>query len=355
MDERERIRREWEEDERLDAADPLRHLLRAGDDEDNSGGGGGAKEDEHGEETADKTRLANGQLRYKLNEGNTLVPAQRAAIEGDTRAVVRYFTSTSHARPPITFGLSRPPVPTTSAEKGDCNPPILTSLAHHTTSSNESNGHKSAEKGYVDVHLQQDVANGCGGWIWPAAEVLGAYLARSPERWAERWAGKDVLELGAGTGLLGLLCARMGVGGTVWITDQDAMMALMQRNLELNEEVARAEDGSGTGLPSPCVVKELNWGEPIPEDVPSKPEVLLLADCVYLEIAFQPLVDTMVELSTPSTEILFCYQKRRKADKRFFALLKRHFHFEHVEDDDPDRRTVYNREGTQLLRVVKKK
>ncbi|CAD6928962.1 unnamed protein product [Tilletia controversa] len=326
MDERERIRREWEEDERLDAADPLRHLLRAGDDEDNSGGGGGAKEDEHGEETADKTRLANGQLRYKLNEGNTLVPAQRAAIEGDTRAVVRYFTSTSHARPPITFGLSRPPVPTTSAEKG-----------------------------YVDVHLQQDVANGCGGRIWPAAEVLGAYLARSAERWAERWAGKDVLELGAGTGLLGLLCARMGVGGTVWITDQDAMMALMQRNLELNEEVARAEDGSGTGLPSPCVVKELNWGEPIPEDVPSKPEVLLLADCVYLEIAFQPLVDTMVELSTPSTEILFCYQKRRKADKRFFALLKRHFHFEHVEDDDPDRRTVYNREGTQLLRVVKKK
>ncbi|CAD6943667.1 unnamed protein product [Tilletia controversa] len=133
------------------------------------------------------------------------------------------------------------------------------------------------------------------------------------------------------------------------------MMALMQRNLELNEEVARAEDGSGTGLPSPCVVKELNWGEPIPEDVPSKPKVLPLADCVYLEIAFQPLVDTMVELSTPSTEILFCYQKRRKADKRFFALLKWHFHFEHVEDDDPDQRTVYDREGTQLLRVVKKK
>ena len=60
-------------------------------------------------------------------------------------------------------------------------------------------------------------------------------------------------------------------------------------------------------------------GQPLPPTVPHKPHVLLLADCVYLEVAFQPLVDTMADLSTPDTEILFCYQKRRKV--RFLKSL----------------------------------
>ena len=88
--------------------------------------------------------------------------------------------------------------------------------------------------------------------------------------------------------------------------------------------------------------------------MPKHPDILLLADCVYLEVAFQPLVDTMVEMSTPQTEILFCYQQRRKADKRFFKMLRKHFTFTDIEDDDPDRSRQYNRQGTHLYRVQKK-
>lgn len=71
------------------------------------------------------------------------------------------------------------------------------------------------------------------------------------------------------------------------------MMALMQRNLELNPQ-----------LKDRCDIRELNWGEDIPEGIPSHPDILLLADCVYLEVAFQPLVDTMVAMTTAVTEIL---------------------------------------------------
>ena len=74
------------------------------------------------------------------------------------------------------------------------------------------------------------------------------------------------------------------------------MMALMQMNLILNED-----------LSSRCIVAELNWGEAIPEGIPAQPDVLLLADCVYLEVAFQPLVDTMKAMSTRETEILVRY------------------------------------------------
>lgn len=38
----------------------------------------------------------------------------------------------------------------------------------------------------------------------------------------------------------------------------------------------------------------------------------------------------MCLLASETTEILLCYKKRRKADKRFFHLLKRHFDWEDV-------------------------
>lgn len=67
---------------------------------------------------------------------------------------------------------------------------------------------------------------------------------------------------------------------------------------------------------------------------------MLGSDCVYLEIAFQPLVDTLVELSTRQTEIYvspfalfglscqatdffpsqFCYQQRRKVSTSSLSL-----------------------------------
>ncbi len=162
-----------------------------------------------------------------------------------------------------------------------------------------------------------------------------------------------MLELGSGTGLVGFLVHAMQLEAKVYVTDQDAMLALMRDNLALNfpttsPNTARTEDGRGE-----LHVAELDWGSPIPASIPA-PDVLLLADCVYLEVAFQPLIDTMEALATSQTEILFCYQKRRKADKRFFGLLRKKFVFTDVTDDDPARTVDYRRQGTQLLRIRKK-
>lgn len=105
----------------------------------------------------------------------------------------------------------------------------------------------------------------------------------------------------------------------------------------------------------PVHVSELVWGQPLPLEIPHKPDVILLADCVYLESAFQPLVDTLYDLTRPygegsPQEILFCYQKRRKADKRFFTLARKKFVITDVMDDDPKRSEMYRRQGTHLMR-----
>lgn len=252
-----------------------------------------------------------------FSDSNGLVPQQMPSII-DERAVVRYFRDGSRT-------------------------PIIISDGHQgNVRQAPGEGHAACcVEGHFDVTLALDVTKGCGGKIWPAAEVLGQYVAS--RRTDGQWKGKRAVELGAGTGLVGLLAAQLGDLEKVWITDQIPMMKLMAQNLDLNPALKRR-----------CIVAELNWGQPIPADVPSHPDVLLLADCVYLEIAFQPLVDTMRAMCTPETEVLFCYQQRRKADKRFFKMVRKHFTFTDVDDDDPERTKHYTRQGTHLYRMVKK-
>ncbi|WFC98392.1 Protein-lysine N-methyltransferase efm6 [Malassezia yamatoensis] len=224
-------------------------------------------------------------------------------------------------------------------------PPVTTIEHGENTSPTVRNETQDDDPSYK-ILLTLNMKSGCGGTIWPAAEVLGAYIASIMTRTntslsSHPWRGKTIVELGSGTGLIGFLVAKIGAGTRTWITDQVPMLPLMEENAELNKR----------SMLDPCYIAELNWGKPIPNEVPQKPDVLLLADCVYREEAFQPLVDTMYELASKKTEILFSYQKRRKADKRFFGMLKKHFTYDHVDDDDPQRRTAYNRQGTFLMRM----
>jgi len=114
----------------------------------------------------------------------------------------------------------------------------------------------------------------------------------------------------------------------------------MNRNIRLN------------GLENSVAVAGLNWGCPIPENIP-RPDIILAADCVYFEPAFPLLVQTLSDLSDSMTEILFCYKKRRKADKRFFAMLKKRFSWKQVLDDPY--RHIYNGEAITMIRLFKLK
>ncbi|KAI0092566.1 putative methyltransferase-domain-containing protein [Irpex rosettiformis] len=185
----------------------------------------------------------------------------------------------------------------------------------------------------VLIRLLVDASPGCGGIAWPAGEVLSSFITRQPSLKA-----KNVLELGSGTGLVGLVAAKLGAD--VWITDQQPLLEIMSRNVAMNDLGDRVK------------VLELNWGGPLPEDLP-RFDLILAADCVYFEPAFPLLVQTLDDLSRrDDSEILFCYKKRRKADKRFFTMLKKRFSWEEV-NDDPDKPN-YSRDAISLLRLFHK-
>jgi len=167
--------------------------------------------------------------------------------------------------------------------------------------------------------------------LW--AQVLAQYLVKQGPNSLR---GKNVLELGSGTGLVGLVAAMLG--GTVCLTDQVPLLNIIRENVAINK------------LSRLCSVAELNWGDPIPADIP-RPDVILAADCVYFEPAFPLLVQTLCDLVGADTEVLFCYKKRRKADKRFFALLKKKFKWSDVSNDPAS--STYSRESISLLRLCK--
>ncbi|KAI5284355.1 hypothetical protein KEM55_001104 [Ascosphaera atra] len=194
------------------------------------------------------------------------------------------------------------------------------------------------------LQIKQDLRNGCGGQTWPAGMVLSKYMLRMNRHDLIQ---KSIVELGAGGGLVGLAVAR-GIHeklseqscGPIYITDQIPMFDLMKENVALNELDASVH---------PVI---LDWGEPIPAQIPSRPDIILAADCVYFEPAFPLLLKTLDDLLGPNTVCYFCYKRRRRADLRFVKAAKKKFDMVEVTDDI-DRET-YKRENIFLYRIRRK-
>ncbi|KAF2035521.1 hypothetical protein EK21DRAFT_96744 [Setomelanomma holmii] len=188
------------------------------------------------------------------------------------------------------------------------------------------------------LKLHEDLKNGCGGQLWPAGMVLSKYMLRNH---AQSLVGKDIVELGAGGGLVGLaLSLGCKTDCALHITDQEPMFDLMKRNIILN------------GLDSRVTASVYDWGETTPSQLPKHPDVILAADCVYFEPAFPLLQQTLKDLIGDNTTCYFCFKKRRRADLQFMKVVRKLFDVRQV-DNDPDKE-IYSRESLFLIRAAKK-
>ncbi|KAH8821025.1 putative methyltransferase-domain-containing protein [Xylogone sp. PMI_703] len=188
--------------------------------------------------------------------------------------------------------------------------------------------------------LHEDLSSGCGGQLWPAGMVLSKHMLR--HRKIDLKTAR-ILELGAGGGLVGLAVAiGCDVGEKIYISDQENMVPLLHKNIELNH------------LESQVMPLVLNWGDPLPNEIiDQKPNVILAADCVYFEPAFPLLLTTLEDLLNLCNDavIYFCFKKRRRADLNFMKNAKKKFIVEEIEDDD---RTTFSREGLFLYTFRRK-
>ncbi|XP_059183618.1 protein N-lysine methyltransferase METTL21A [Centropristis striata] len=170
-----------------------------------------------------------------------------------------------------------------------------------------------------DLHLVQDWRRlGVAAVVWDAAVVLCLYL----EMGKVELKGKEVIELGAGTGLVGIVAALLGA--KVTITDREPALDFLSANVQSN-------------LPpdshQAVQVSELTWGQGLDRYPAGGFEVVLGADIVYLEDTFVPLLQTLDHLCSDSSVVLLACKIRYKRDTDFLSMLEQRFVLEEVYYD----------------------
>jgi len=139
-----------------------------------------------------------------------------------------------------------------------------------------------------------------------------------------------VIELGAGTGAVGLAAAALGA--SITLTDLNHLKGLVTANIALNNLSARAS------------FEPLCWGQPISSQIPTPPfDIILASDVIYEKECINPLISTLRALSGPCTLTFLSNEHRPKLpfpQDRFlaagFQIEQVPYHSLHPEWRSPD-------------------
>ncbi|NXA44189.1 EFMT3 methyltransferase, partial [Eudromia elegans] len=144
--------------------------------------------------------------------------------------------------------------------------------------------------------------------------------------------GRSVIELGAGTGIVGIVAALLG--GDVTITDLPVALEQIQENVQRNLPAAPAP---------PPRVRALSWGLDHGAFPRGAYDVVLGADIVYVPETFPRLVATLRHLMGPRAVAFLSSKMRRELGAGLFfeTLLPRHFLVELLRRDEEQDINIY--------------
>lgn len=151
---------------------------------------------------------------------------------------------------------------------------------------------------YEQASDEEDRLN-FGMYLWPSAALLSRFLLCAPQTVA----GKRVLELGAGTGLSGIVAAGLCSPACVTLTDTaGAVLANLRKNVAANLEAFGAV---------PVVATELSWDRAPRVIATAAPgawsfDVVLAADCLYAESHMGDFFATLAALALQNPRLV-CY------------------------------------------------
>ncbi|KAM6943572.1 uncharacterized protein mettl21ca [Xenentodon cancila] len=177
---------------------------------------------------------------------------------------------------------------------------------------------------YVDQEIViYESIDSYGGVMWPAALDLCSFLENN--RHAIDLQGKEVLELGAGTGLVSIVASLLG--GLVTSTDRPEILSNLRAN------VMRNTRGRCRHTPQ---VAALSWGFNLEHTHPPSAyryDYVLAADVVYHHDFLDELLATMKHFCKPGTTLIWANKVRFESDLMFTENFKKAFHTSLLSED----------------------
>lgn len=205
----------------------------------------------------------------------------------------------------------------------------------------------------VDVFVPQRDIGEEAVVVWDAGLVLAYYLERHQITLGLLKSEKriHVVDVGAGTGVVGLVAASLGANVT--LTDLPRYIPLLEEGISANCNLFHEKESiNGSRF---IRALPLNWGN-ISQvhdlcrrtnrdgiSIGGPPDLILASDCIYFEASIAPLVCTLRELAccTKLTVlVLLSYEdrdyspKKKKAKENFFALAERYFLIQEIPTKD---------------------
>uniref|UniRef100_A0A3P8V634 Methyltransferase 21C, AARS1 lysine n=1 Tax=Cynoglossus semilaevis TaxID=244447 RepID=A0A3P8V634_CYNSE len=155
-----------------------------------------------------------------------------------------------------------------------------------------------------------------GAIMWPAALALCSFLENNRE--IVNLQGAQVLELGAGTGLVSIVASLLGASVTA--TDLPVVLSNLRAN------VLRNTRGRCRELPK---VDVLSWSFDLKRSHPTgvhQYDYILAADVVYQHDFLEELLATMKHFCGPGTAVIWANKVRLGSDLTFTENFKKAFH-----------------------------
>uniref|UniRef100_UPI0037E749E3 methyltransferase like 21e isoform X2 n=1 Tax=Semicossyphus pulcher TaxID=241346 RepID=UPI0037E749E3 len=159
-----------------------------------------------------------------------------------------------------------------------------------------------------------------GAVLWPSAMVLCHFLETNRDE--HNLLDKNVIELGAGTGLVTIVASLLGA--KVTSTDLPDVLGNLQYN------VVRNTKDRCKYIP---LVTELIWGPEVEQRFPRAThcfDYILAADVVYAHSYLDELMDTFDHLCQENTQILWAMRFRLDPENSFVGRFQQRFHLEEL-------------------------